>query len=62
MTCGPAVRRVLEGSSEGELLEMQWDEHWADVHFIDPAFGVDELRVRLMPAGAWCAPWSVEGD
>ena len=62
MTCGPAVRRVLEGSSEVELLEMQWDEHWADVHFIDPAFGVDELRVRLMPAGAWCAPWSVGGD
>lgn len=56
------MRRVLEESGEVELLEMQWDEHWADVHFIDATFGADELRVRLMPAGAWCAPWPTEVD
>jgi hypothetical protein len=54
------VRRVLEESVEVELLEMQWDEHWADVRFIDPAFGVDDLRARLMPAGAWCTTWPDE--
>jgi len=60
VTCGPAVRRVLEESPEVELLEMVWEEHWADVRFASPDFGVEELRMRLMPAGAWCDPWPEE--
>ena len=56
------MRRVLEESNEVELLAMQWDEHWADVRFVDPTFGVDQLRLRLTPAGAWCTPWPAEQD
>lgn len=61
MTCGPAVRRVLEECPEVALVDMRWDEHWADVRFLDDGFGVEELRSRLMPAGAWCDLWPVAG-
>ena len=54
------MRRVHEESPEVELLEMAWEEHWADVRFASPDFGVEELRMRLVPAGAWCEPWPEE--
>ncbi|GAB4257535.1 MAG: hypothetical protein Kow00129_17540 [Thermoleophilia bacterium] len=60
MTCGPAVRRVLDETPEVELLEMDWDEHWADVRFLDPGFGMGHLQKKLMPAGAWCDFWPEE--
>jgi len=52
------VRRVLETSAEVELVDMSWEEHWADVEFRESGFGVEELRARLLPAGAWCDVWS----
>jgi hypothetical protein len=52
---------VLEETPQVELLDMAWDEHWADVRFREPTWGVDELRLKLVPAGAWCAPWPEEG-
>jgi hypothetical protein len=42
------------------LVNMDWDERWAEVKFHQPHWGIEELRSRLMPAGAWCSP--VERD
>ena len=52
------MRRVLDDSPEVTLVDMEWHEHWADVAFLDDAFGVEELQVRLIPAGAWCELWT----
>jgi hypothetical protein len=49
------VRRVLEESAELQLVGMDWDERWAEVKFREPRWGVEELRSRLIAAGAWCA-------
>lgn len=54
------MRRVLDETPEVELLEMDWDEHWADVRFLDPGFGMGHLQKKLMPAGAWCDFWPEE--
>ncbi len=54
------MRRVLDDCAEVALIDMRWDEHWADVEFLDDGFGVEHLRARLMPAGAWCDLWSAE--
>lgn len=48
------MRRVLDETPEVALIDMQWDEHWADVEFLAEDFGVEHLQTRLMPAGAWC--------
>jgi len=47
----------MDDSAEVSLIEMRWEEHWADVEFHDDGFGVEHLRARLMPAGAWCDVW-----
>jgi len=60
VTCGPAVRRTLESTPEVELVAMEWAEHWAEVRFLDPAYGYRQLHTRLMPAGAWCDVWPEE--
>jgi hypothetical protein len=60
VTCGPAVRRALESTPEVELVAMEWDEHWADVRFLDPTYGYRQLQTRLMLAGAWCDVWPKE--
>ena len=37
---------------------MDWDERWATVEFVEPGrFGMEQLRTRLMLAGAWCDLW-----
>lgn len=48
------MRRVLEETVEVDLIEMRWDEHWADVEFVAEGFGVEQLQTLLVPAGAWC--------
>ncbi len=52
------MRRVLDDSPEVALVDMEWHEHWADVAFLDDAFGVEQLQTRLIPAGAWCELWA----
>lgn len=54
------MRRTLEETSEVEFVDMDWDEHWADVRFFDEGFGISELQQKLMPAGAWCDLWPEE--
>ncbi len=55
------MRRALEEAPGVELVAMEWDEHWADVVFSgDERAGIEELRARLMPAGAYCASWPKE--
>ena len=51
---------MLEESAEVELVDMDWEEHWADVRFVGGGFDIEALRARLLPAGAWCAPWPEE--
>jgi hypothetical protein len=52
------VRRALEGTAEVELVGMDWDERWAMVRFVEPQrYGLEQLRTRLMLAGAWCDVW-----
>jgi len=53
------VRRVLE-EAPLQLMDMRWDERWAEVVFSDPEFGLEELRQSLLRAAAYCAPWSRE--
>jgi len=60
VTCGPAVRRALESTAEIELVGMDWDEHWAEVRFLNSGYGYHELQTRLMLAGAWCDVWPQE--
>lgn len=52
------MRRVLDDSPEVNLIDMDWNEHWADVTFVDDSFSVSQLQFRLIPAGAWCDLWS----
>ncbi|MHB8868502.1 MAG: hypothetical protein ACYC6T_14855 [Thermoleophilia bacterium] len=52
----------MDDSAEVSLIEMRWEEHWADVEFHDDGFGVEHLRARLMPAGAWCDVWPVNTE
>jgi hypothetical protein len=59
-TFGPAVRRALEATPEIELVAMDWDERWAEVRFLDPAYGYHQLQTRLMSSGAWCDMWPEE--
>lgn len=54
------MRRVLDDSPEVNLIDMDWNERWADVTFPDELIGMEELRARLMRAGAWCELWSEE--
>jgi hypothetical protein len=54
------VRRVLEEASEVSLIEMRWNEHWADVEFSGEHLDLEALRRKLLPAGAWCDHWPSE--
>lgn len=45
---------MLEEAPEVELLEMDWDERRARVRWVAARAGVEDIRARLMPAGAWC--------
>jgi hypothetical protein len=54
------VRRVLEETPGVSLIELQWDEHWADVEFSGEGPDLEGLRRLLMPAGAWCDYWPKE--
>jgi hypothetical protein len=60
VTCALAVRQALETTPEIEFVAMDWEEHWAEVRFPDPAFGYRELQTRLLPSGAWCDLWPQE--
>ena len=54
------MRRALDSTPEVELVAMDWEEHWADVRFLDPTYGYRQLQTRLMLAGAWCDVWPKE--
>ena len=51
------MRRVLEEAPEVSLIDMRWDEHWADVEFPGERLDLEALRRKLVPAGAWCDYW-----
>lgn len=39
------------------MIDMRWEEHWADVEFVEDGFEMERLRRLLVPAGAWCDYW-----